>query len=107
MKSLRENLVKNQPDLAINDHVWIKNIVTGKLSQRWIGPAKIININENKTVLTVDLGYKEWTINARRVRKIEIGVDVVSDISSDSSLESKEKILFKNSPACFPLNQTT
>ncbi len=82
---INKKIIEEQKDTSkipeisykIGNEVLIKNLTLGKLESEWIGPGKIISINEYGNILQVHLNNKIYTVNIRRVKPFKKREDVM------------------------------
>ncbi|KAM0682960.1 hypothetical protein COBT_004067 [Conglomerata obtusa] len=64
--------VCEENDIKIGEYVYVKIMVTDKLSKRWFGPALVINIHKNKMQVEVEESDGNRTIVSEKyIRKVK------------------------------------
>ncbi|KAM0686116.1 hypothetical protein COBT_002665 [Conglomerata obtusa] len=71
-KDNNELNICDKNDIKIGEYVFVKIIITDKLSKRWFGPALVINIHKNKMQVEVEERDGNRTIvSVKYIRKVE------------------------------------
>lgn len=76
-KNSKENKRRKKNYFRINNKIYTRDLVIGKMGQKWRGPYKKIRINPKSGIMMTEENLKNVWNSVRNVRLFERGVAVV------------------------------